>query len=784
MSKETEKEPSNGAFQTEDYIPLAQDGDNSHLVSALEDGNEQRKRKRGNPRGDPLSGRSNRFAVLEGLPDTSKEDREELQASQQPSKRTKRGAKREELGASSDQDLRHDAKDEISSSTKPRLVFAGTHRVNSTLRLGALQQLILYCIADDVAPNWIGVHKHAQVRKAVILMVPGLEKGMFTGDLKIDEPTLSNDQGLNPTADETAKPDNGKSPGKDDSRDSGAVKDDDFRTVGKNPDDCLPISLEYRQLHAALQPLGAIFDRVWPVKTPGDDRYNRLYSPVQAILSCPLPKSESEKKQRRHPLSTPAKLERERNQHTAQNQNTVQNQKTPITRFLVTNEELHESEYPVHPACVPLSQRESLMERRRQNGQAVENGWRDSNVTEVAEGDVPDAEIEAGSLTAGRNVYTLDCEMCMADEDFVLTRVSMVDWAGGIMLDEIVKPDKPITNYLTQFSGITEEILAKATHSHQDIQEKLLKLITPRTILAGHSLESDLRALKLTHPFLVDTALIYPHPIGPPLRSSLKFLAQKYLGRVIQQGHGNSGHDSVEDARATLALIQMKCEKGPSFGNVMTQQESIMRRISRSRGRLEAGDQHGLARRSGAIVDLGNPERTFPGMAPYYIGAEDDAGVVKGLRRAVQGDPDGAYIPGGGVDFVWARLRGIEAARGWSAPGEKGTDRADKSYIGGETETANDTDTGPSLAEQVATTVAHIQAIHDALPPCTLFIVYSGTGNAQELFRLQDLYKQFRREYAVKKWDELGVQWTDTEEQALKKACGVGRHGMAMMTVT
>ena len=51
---------------------------------------------------------------------------------------------------------------------------------------------------------------------------------------------------------------------------------------------------------------------------------------------------------------------------------------------------------------------------------------------------------------------------------------------------------------LYRFSGITEEDLEDVTTSIRDVQAVLLSLFTDRTILLGHSLESDLNALKVS----------------------------------------------------------------------------------------------------------------------------------------------------------------------------------------------------------------------------------------------------------------------------------------------
>jgi RNA exonuclease 1 len=58
--------------------------------------------------------------------------------------------------------------------------------------------------------------------------------------------------------------------------------------------------------------------------------------------------------------------------------------------------------------------------------------------------------------------------------------------------------------------------------------------INAHTILIGHGLENDLRALKLVHTTLIDTSIVFPHYYGLPYRRSLKSLVKSYLKREIQ----------------------------------------------------------------------------------------------------------------------------------------------------------------------------------------------------------------------------------------------------------
>jgi len=72
------------------------------------------------------------------------------------------------------------------------------------------------------------------------------------------------------------------------------------------------------------------------------------------------------------------------------------------------------------------------------------------------------------------------------------------------------------------------------------VQERFLALVSADTLLVGHSVEADLNALRVVHHRVIDTALLYPHPRGPPLKCALRTLAAMHLGRRIP-GRGERG---------------------------------------------------------------------------------------------------------------------------------------------------------------------------------------------------------------------------------------------------
>lgn len=184
----------------------------------------------------------------------------------------------------------------------------------------------------------------------------------------------------------------------------------------------------------------------------------------------------------------------------------------------------------------------------------------------------------------GRSIQavTFDCEMGYTAYGFELIRLTAVAWpTNEELVDVLVRPLGAVIDLNSRFSGVFPESFTNAVPYEQwtndppppsaegespklpivaspaKARELLCSFLTPQTPLIGHAIDNDLNTVRLCHPTIVDTVLLYPHPKGLPMRFGLKMLTQKYLNRQIQMG-GDRGHDSKEDAIATGDLVRVK----------------------------------------------------------------------------------------------------------------------------------------------------------------------------------------------------------------------------------
>ncbi|XP_060656765.1 uncharacterized protein LOC132791737 isoform X1 [Drosophila nasuta] len=172
-------------------------------------------------------------------------------------------------------------------------------------------------------------------------------------------------------------------------------------------------------------------------------------------------------------------------------------------------------------------------------------------------------------------MFGVDCEMCRtvtgANE---LTRISIVDEKYETVYETLVRPVNRITDYLTQYSGITAEIMQSVTKKLTEVQREVSALLPPDAILVGQSLNSDLNAMRMMHPYVIDTSVCFNISGVRKRKSKLKHLAKTFLHESIQENE--DGHDSIEDSRATLKLVKMKLANSIEFGDeILIQRKRI-----------------------------------------------------------------------------------------------------------------------------------------------------------------------------------------------------------------
>lgn len=164
-------------------------------------------------------------------------------------------------------------------------------------------------------------------------------------------------------------------------------------------------------------------------------------------------------------------------------------------------------------------------------------------------------------------VIAIDCEMCETKDPQsgkvngkALCRISVVNALdpSDVLLDTLVKPEWPVTDYRTWINGIEKSHLENVQFTLGHAQEFMKALCSDETVILGHALHNDLEAIQMEHHCLVDSSFLFPvkDPEGKNFVCSLRDLAKQLLHKEMP-----STHDSVNDARTALEAIQFYLEK-------------------------------------------------------------------------------------------------------------------------------------------------------------------------------------------------------------------------------
>ncbi|GAA5901980.1 RNA exonuclease [Sporobolomyces salmoneus] len=563
-----------------------------------------------------------------------------------------------------------------------------------TIQIKDVRDFVLHLLANDKAQPWLFVKNRSNVQRVVALMIPGI----LPSTLGLPQPPLSTNLpfSLLPAT-----------------------------STLLNPAD--------QDLVNHLPVFSKLFSHACPTKAPGEK--NRMHSGYQSFTTCPLTSGEKDRRE---------KMRKERGQ---------QLKTLDPSAFLLSPSQMFEQNYPT-PTTLPgpLPTRTTV---------SFENWKRDDGWIEA-----PYVPLEGGDGDAKfRKVLGLDCEMCLTEDGSELARLSLVDQKGIRVYDKLVKPKKPITDYLTRFSGLTEEILKDVTTTLEDVQRDLSELIDYQTILLGHSLESDLKVLKLMHTYIIDTSVIYQHPRGPPFKASLKWLAQKWLKKEIQtnvgtnatvDGSGGGGHDSEEDARTCIELLNLKMQKGPGFGEFVTDQETIFERLSR-----------GQDPKTSVVIDHGSPGQWHGAKATTAVGCTNDDEVLKGVMDNVKEH-----------DLTVARFMDLSHKLGWSQ-----TSNSTKSTT--EEDSSSSPSSTPDLSQVYSTLDSQLTQLHASLPPLTALIIFTGHSDPREMSALAAKKAKFDKLWKTIKQSEILPEdrWMESDDRKLVDEVERCRFGLSFYCV-
>jgi RNA exonuclease 1 len=352
-----------------------------------------------------------------------------------------------------------------------------------------------------------------------------------------------------------------------------------------------------------------------------------------------------------------------------------------------------------------------------------------------------------------KRLVAIDCEMVRCGVKYVLAWLAVTSVDGEVLLDTLVKPSEPVTDYLTQFSGVSAEALADVTTTLADARERLFAVIDADTFICGHSLENDFHALELVHERVLDTSVLYPRGAVSSRfqKHALRYITQKYLQRQIQTG---DCHSPTEDASAAMELTLLKLLRGASFGgdaNAPRTTETLFAAAERS------GKKCTIIDRSGIVT-----QHTADNSADAVV-SEDDASAVRAVT---------AQLRTGSADLVWVQLHVLGdfyEQRVKSAMAElEGTDTGQASVNGftsGMTPGAELDRTALLHHAELKQCLTELdnaaRAVYDALPVGSVLLMPSLQGNAS----------------AVKRWHvrKRAMQerrlWSGQHDLALEKLC-------------
>ncbi|TGZ80720.1 hypothetical protein EX30DRAFT_341363 [Ascodesmis nigricans] len=172
--------------------------------------------------------------------------------------------------------------------------------------------------------------------------------------------------------------------------------------------------------------------------------------------------------------------------------------------------------------------------------------------------------------TPARRALSIDCEMGGVGRMSQLIQLVVLDYlTGEQLINTLVMAPRglEINDFRTRYSGVTSAAYHAAIKNNtilrtgwQAARNALFRLMDGNTIIVGHNVKEDLRALRIAHDKIVDSQLLVQLAANLGAGVALKRILAEVVGREIQN-RGRKGHDCHEDALAARDAVLWLIEK-------------------------------------------------------------------------------------------------------------------------------------------------------------------------------------------------------------------------------
>ncbi|KAM0343748.1 hypothetical protein ACHAPU_008175 [Fusarium lateritium] len=207
------------------------------------------------------------------------------------------------------------------------------------------------------------------------------------------------------------------------------------------------------------------------------------------------------------------------------------------------------------------------IERLRRQGFTIPTGLQDINANKKQSKSLNDTTVAPAPtpFSPKRKAIVLDCEMAgVRNGNSEIVSICVVDlFSGEVLLDTFVRPREQIVDWRTNIHGIRPSTLslaagqAKVLDGWETARQELFKHINTDTVMIGHSIQNDLKALRLSHTTVVDTAILTSDAVyGTGSHSGrcwgLESLCADLLKLRIRK---SKTHSALEDTMATREVV-------------------------------------------------------------------------------------------------------------------------------------------------------------------------------------------------------------------------------------